>query len=58
MAGQGNPFSQDHFTSDSSETSYPKGSIPKGRVNLDSEDREHLYPVSFEVVNNLRRIKR
>ena len=58
MAGQGSPFYQDHFTSDSLETSYRKGSIPEGRVNLESEDREHLYPISFEVVNDLRRIIR
>ena len=58
MVGRGNPFSKDHFTSDSSKTSFPKGSIPEGRVNLESEDREHLYPVSFEVVNDLRRITR
>ena len=58
MASRGNPLSQDHFTSDSSETSFPKGSIPEGRVNLESKDQEHLYPVSFEVVNDLRRITR
>ena len=58
MDSQGNPFSQDHFTSDSLETSFPKGSIPEGRVNPELEVREHLYPISFEVVNDLRVITR
>ena len=58
MVGRGNPFSKDHFTGDSSKTSFPKGSIPKGRVNLESEVPKHLYPISFEVVNYLRRITR
>ena len=56
MAGRGNLFSQDQFTIDSLETSFPKGSIPKGRVNPELEDREHFYPISFEVVKDLRRI--
>ena len=58
MVRRGNSFSQYYFTSDSSKTSYPKGSIPRERVHLKSENREHLYPVSFEVVNDLRRITR
>ena len=58
MDGLGNPFSKDHFTSDSSKTSFPKDSIPEGRVNPELESPEHLYPVCFEVVNDLRRITR
>ena len=58
MAGRGNLFSQDHFTSDISETSFPKDSILEGRVNPELEVQEHLYHVSFEVVNDLRRITR
>ena len=49
MAGQGNPFSREYSTGHSSESSVPRNPIPE------EEEREHLYPVRNEIVNNLRR---
>ena len=49
MAGRGNPFSRDYSTGYSSESSGPRNPIPE-EVN-----REHLYPVCNEIVNDLRR---
>ena len=49
MAGQGNPFSQDYSTGNSSESSVFHNPIPE------EGGREHLYSVDNEVVNNLRR---
>ena len=49
MAGQGNPFSQDYFTGNSSESSVLHNPIPE------ETSREHLYSVGNEVVNDLRR---
>ena len=48
MAGRGNLFSREFSTSDSSERSRYHNPIPK-------ENREHLYVVGNEVVNDLRR---
>ena len=47
MAGQGNPFSQNYSTDDSSESSGFHNPILE-------ENREHLYYVGNEVVNDLR----
>ena len=58
MASRGNPFSREYSTGDSSETSFPKDSNSGGNDNPELEVLEHLYPVSLEVVNNLRRITR
>ena len=49
MAGQGNPFYRDHSAGYSSESSGPRNPIPI------EENREHLYPVRNEIVNDLRR---
>ena len=49
MAGRGSPFSRDYFNGYSSESSGPRNPIPE-EVN-----REHLYPVRNEIVNDLRR---
>ena len=48
MAGQGNPFSREFSTGDSSERSGFHNPTPE-------ENREHLYAVGNELVNNLRR---
>ena len=48
MAGRGNPFPRDYSTSDSFESSLFPIPIPE-------ENREHLYYVDNEVVNDLRR---
>ena len=47
MAGQGNPFSRDYSTDNNSESSGFHNPIPK--------EREHLYSIGNEVVNDLRR---
>ena len=47
MAGRGNPFSLDYSTGNSSESSGFHNPIP--------EEREHLYSVDNEIVNDLRR---
>ena len=47
MAGRGNPFSRDYSTGNSSESSGFHNPIP--------EEREHLYSVDNEIVNDLRR---
>ena len=47
MADQGNPFSQDYSTGNSSERSGFHNPIP--------EEREHLYSVGNEIVNDIRR---
>ena len=49
MAGRGNPFSRDYSTGYSSESSGPHNLIPE------EENREHLYAVGNEVVNEIRR---
>ena len=49
MAGRGNLFSRDYSAGYSSESSGPRISIPE------EENREHLYPVRNEIVNDLRR---
>ena len=49
MAGQGNPFSREYSTGHSSESSVPRNPIPE------EEEREHIYPVRNEIVNDLRR---
>ena len=49
MAGRGNPFSRDYSTGNSSESSGLHNPIPEER------NREHLYSVGNEVVNDLRR---
>ena len=49
MAGRGNPFYRDYSTGHSSESSGPLNPIPE------EENREHLYPVRNEIVNDLRR---
>ena len=48
MAGRGNSFSREFSTGDSSERSRFHNPIPE-------ENREHLYVVGNEVVNDLRR---
>ena len=48
MAGRGNPFSRESSTGDSFERSRFHNPIPE-------ENREHLYAVGNEVVNDLRR---
>ena len=48
MAGRGNPFPRNYSTIDSFESSSFPNSFPK-------ENREHLYSVNNEVVNDLRR---
>ena len=48
MAGRGNPFSQNFSTGNSSESSGFHNPILE-------ENREHLYYVGNEVVNDLRR---
>ena len=47
MAGRGNPFSREYSTGNSSESSGLHNSIP--------EEREHLYSVGNEIVNDTRR---
>ena len=49
MAGRGNPFSRDYSTGNSYESSGLHNPIPEER------NREHLYSVGNEVVNDLRR---
>ena len=49
MAGWGNPFSRDYSTGYSSKSSGPHNPIPE------EEEREYLYPVRNEIVNDLRR---
>ena len=49
MVGQGNPFSRDYSTGNSSESSGIHNPI------LEEKGREHLFSVDNEVVNNLRR---
>ena len=49
MAGRGNPFYRDYSAGYSSESSGPRNSIPE------EENREHLYLVRNEIVNDLRR---
>ena len=49
MAGRGNLFSRDYSTGYSSESSGPRNPIPE------EENKEHLYAVGNEVVNDLRR---
>ena len=58
MAGRGNLFSREFSIGDSSKTSFPKDSRPKRKYNTELEVPEYLYPVSLEVVNDLRRITR
>ena len=58
MAGRGNPFSLEHSIGDSFETNFPKRPSPKGKVNLELDIPEYLYPVSNTVVDHLRRITR
>ena len=48
MVGRGNPFSQEFSIGDSSKRSGFHNPIPE-------ENREHLYAVGNEVVNDLRR---
>ena len=48
MAGQGNPFPQNYSTSDSFESSL----FPNPNTE---ENREHLFAVENQVVNDLRR---
>ena len=52
MAGQGNPFSQDYSTGDSSKNSLFPNPIPE------EKGKEFLYPIDNEVVDDLRRITR
>ena len=49
MDGRGNPFSRDFSTGNSSERSGFHNPIPE------EDNREHLFPVRNEIVNNLRR---
>ena len=49
MAGRGNPFYRDYSAGYSSESSGPCNPIPE------ELNREHLYPVCNEIVNDLRR---
>ena len=49
MAGQGNPFYRDHSAGYSSKSSGPRNPI------LEEDNREHLFPVRNEIVNDLRR---
>ena len=49
MDGRGNPFSREYSTGYSSGSSVPRNSI------LKEEEREYLYPVRNEIVNDLRR---
>ena len=49
MAGQGNPFSRDYSTSDSSESSLFPNPTPE------EKGKEHVYFFDNEVVNDLRR---
>ena len=49
MAGQGNLFSRDYSTGDSSERSLVPNPIPE------EKGKEHLHSVNNEVVNDLRR---
>ena len=49
MVGQGNLFSRDYSTGNSSESSGILNPIPEER------GREHLFSVDNEVVNNMRR---
>ena len=49
MAGRGNPFSRDYSAGYNSESSGPRNPIPE------EENREHLYSVGNEIVNDLRR---
>ena len=49
MAGRGNPFSREYSAGYSSGSSVPRNSIPE------EEEREYLYPVRNEIVNDLRR---
>ena len=55
MDGKGIPFTRNYSTSDSSKTNFPEDFISEERINPEVEVSEHLYPVSFEVVNHLRR---
>ena len=48
MAGRGNPFPRNYSTRDSFERSSFPNPIPE-------ENREHLYSVNSEVVNDIRR---
>ena len=52
MASQGNSFSREHSTGDSSETSFPK--IPSREEKV----TKYLYSIDNEVVDDLRRITR
>ena len=52
MAGQGNLFSRDYSTGDSSERSLVPNPIPE------EKGKEHLYSVNNEVVDDLRRFTR
>ena len=47
MAGRGNPFPRNYSTSDSFESSFPDPNT--------EENREHLFSVDNQVVNDLRR---
>ena len=47
MAGRGNPFPRNYSTSDSFENSFPDPNT--------EENREHLFVVDNQVVNDLRR---
>ena len=49
MGGRGNPFYREHSAVYSSESSEPRNPFPE------EENREHLYPVRNEIVNDLRR---
>ena len=49
MAGRGNPFYRDYSAGYSSESSGPRNPFPE------EENREHLYPVRNEIVNDLRK---
>ena len=49
MASRGNPFSRDYSASYSSESSRPRNPIPE------EDDREHLFPIRNDIVNDLRR---
>ena len=52
MDGQGNLFSRDYSTGDSSESSLFPNTI------LEEKGKEFLYPIENEVVDDLRRITR
>ena len=52
MASQGNSFSQEYSTSDSSETSFPQKPSPEEKVT------EYFYSIDNEVVDDLILIKR